>query len=163
MLEDQRSLDPTDLLARRESFERQLTQMFGVAGADVHQEIVFAGEVVEGQHLGAGEGVALEGVHFPARMARESHSDQSLQRDPDARRRDFGVATEQHAVALQAAHALQTGGFGQVHAARELLVADPSILLERGENRTVDSVERLGGGHHPYSIRWTECASVDYS
>ena len=134
-------MDLGDLGPPSEGVESELTQLVRVAAADVHQEVLFTGHVVELQHFGQPGRVALEAIHQLAGVLPEPHRHQRLHPHAQRLRSQVGVDAPDHAALTQPPHPFETAGGGQPDLGGEVLIGDPSILRQKGEDAAIDSVE----------------------
>jgi hypothetical protein len=92
---------------------------------------------VELEHLGPGGHLGVA-QHAARAVALDLHDRRDG--EPGPGEVDVGVVAPDHTVGLQAAHPLGDGGRGEVHPAGELVVGEPRIALEFGEQQAVDGV-----------------------
>jgi hypothetical protein len=73
-------------------------------------------------------------------MSRQSDEDEGLQTDPEGPGVEIGTISSDDAPIMEATDPFQTGGGRQTHRGGQLLIGDPTILLQSGQNGVIDSV-----------------------
>ena len=141
-VEEHRRLAVVDLGPAREPLDDQVAQVLDVAHRHVHLQVVHAADVEDGEHLRQRQQVGVEAAGRCRRACLISRTATSASRPmPSAAAATSRVMAAQHARAGQGAHALQAAGRRQPDPGGQLLVAEPSIVLQSGHDREVDSVE----------------------
>ena len=123
---------------------------------DVDEEVVLPGHVVDRDRLGQRQRVLAERLHLLARVAGEAHEDERLHRDAERARLDERAEAGEDALLAQPPHPLEAARRGEPDPGRELLVRQPSIVLQAA--RMAKSVRSRAGirAISPKSIRLTE-------
>ena len=132
-----------DLGPHGEAVEDEVAQRIGVRDADVEQEVVGPGDVEELDHLRHRKGRLPERVDVGARVGADPHGHDRLEPAAERVAVDVRVEAAQDAAGAKGTHALEAGGGGETDALGQVLVRDPRILLQRGDEGPVDSVESL--------------------
>ena len=135
-------LDVRDLRPRADRREDQFTQGLRVTDTNVNEEIVGTADVVCHDHRWQRPAMLPETLDDFSRVSRQPHRDQRLQRDAHGGRRDLGVIAAQHTTGLEAADPRQRARLGKPDPRRQLLVGEPSILLQQANQIEVDLVQR---------------------
>ena len=96
---------------------------------------------VDPSDLGKAGQVVVEAVHHLAHVLLQADRDDGLEADAEHRWIDVGVETPDDPRLHQTADSFETRRRGDLYTFRELLVGDPSILLQDREESEVDSVK----------------------
>ena len=113
------------------------------------------GHVVDRDRLGQRQRVLAERLHLLARVAGEGDEDEGLHRDAERARLDDRPVAGEDALLAQPPHPLEAARRGEPDPGRELLVRQPSIVLQGGQYGEVRSVQ---GGHLGH---FSEVNSID--
>ena len=143
MLVDDVRLDVADLGSHGQAVEDEVAQGVGVRHADVEEEVVGAGDVEDLDHLRHREGGLAERVDVRARVGADPHRHDRLEPAAEAVAVDVRVEAAQDTAGAERTDALEARRGGEADARGQLLVRDPRILLQRGHEGLVDSVESL--------------------
>jgi len=149
VLEDEVRLDAGDLGAAREGVHGQVAQVVGVADPNVHEEVVLPGHVVDPDRLPEGKGVLPEAPDLLAGVTSQTHEDEGLDGDAEGPGFDLRPEAGEYSAFPEAADSLEAAGGGQADLGGQLLVRQPSILLESRQDGEVDSVQASPHGSSP--------------
>lgn len=119
-----------DLVPGGEFVEYQALKVRRRGGRYVREEVVRAGEVVDGTDLGLGEQVLDERVHERAAVWADLDEEERLQRAAELRSVDGGVLTGDHAGGAEAVHPIEASRRCDADSGRELLVRYPRVVLQ---------------------------------
>lgn len=109
---DEGGFDLGDLFACGEGVHGEVAEVIGVADGDVEDEVLAAGDVVDGLDFGEGLGVVVEGLDGGAGVGGEANGDDGFEGDAEGVGVDAGVVAEEDAVVTEAADAFKAGGGG---------------------------------------------------
>src|ERR1700757_734701 len=144
MLEDQRRLRASNVRVGVEVLHDERAQILRIAGGDVQDKVVGAGEEVHVDHLGQLADLANEMADSPASVRLQTDRDHRLQRPPDRRWVDIGVEPADHSKVLQSAHSTMACRRRDTDDLRERTVGYPGIVMQYVEDAAVYVVD--GGG-----------------
>ena len=122
-------------------------QALGVARHAFQQEVGIARKLPALQHQGIFRDRRLEGLHAGPRLAGQLDQDERRHLIAQQPLVQGGADRPDKAAGEQRTDAPQRGRLGQADAARELIVADASVLLQLGQDFQVDGIERQLIGH----------------
>ncbi len=131
----------------------QLAQLLGVGGDDPQQQVLRPADVVQLEHLRLGQQPPGERVD-PGPLLPELDPDHGLDPEPQPVQVDVRVEAPQVPLPDQPRHPGVDGGGRQADPGGQLLVGQPSVLRQGGQELEVDSVEGGVLGHWAKSIRW---------
>jgi len=137
------ALDVSDLGSYGQPIEDEIAKPVHVGQSNVDEEIVSPRDMEDLDHLREPEGVFPERVDVCARVRTNANCDDRFQRSTERRMVDFGMEASDDAACAQGAHALEAARGSEPHELGEVLVRDPSILLESCYERAIRSVETL--------------------
>ena len=118
-------------------------QVLGGGDGDVQQVVHRAGRVERGQHGRQLGHAGSKAVDLLAVMGAEPDCDQGLDRAADGRQAQFGFKALDDAPLGERAGAHQRGGGGDAHQFGQLLVGDPGVVDQGGQQPFIDGVQRL--------------------
>lgn len=144
MLEDQRCLRSRDIRVGVEVFHDERPQIVGIAGGDMKDEVVGAGQEVDVDHLGQLADLGDE-VPNPAAIGRPLQAMISVNLQSNARGRvDIGVEPANHADVDKPAQPAVTRRRRDPDHVREHAVGHPCVVMQGVENAAVDVVNNRG-------------------
>jgi len=152
-IEDQVRFDVRHFGPSADGRQNEFAQGITVFHAHMHQKVIGATDVVGREDLRQRTTVMLESLHHITRVSRQANRHECLQANAHGPGRHFGMVAAQHAAFLQAAHPRQCARLGEPHARGELLVAQPRILLQQGDERAIYAVEGRSIGLIPQLLR----------
>jgi hypothetical protein len=123
-----------------ESLHDEVTQMPNIADGDVDLEIVDAADVIDRQYLLQRLHVGIERAERLLGMLDHPDRNESLERDPECTGCDLSVKPRKNPRTSQRLNAAVAARWGKTDACSELLVRQPSILLQRRDYLAIDSV-----------------------
>lgn len=112
--------------------------MAGVGHSHLDQEVVAARDHEQGQGLGAADDEVAEALDDGAGLGLEAHGDEGLDVAVEWLQVDAGVKAGQDLVLVEGADAFQAGGLGDAGGLGEGPVGDPCLLLQFGQEDSVD-------------------------
>ena len=115
--------------------------MRGVGHPDVHEEVLLAREVEEAEHLRTREQAVAECLVDLERVLMQAHRDQRFEADPRDRGIDLGSVPANDLEPFEPTHPSKAARRGQADAGGELLVRQPSIILQGVDDLVINSVE----------------------
>jgi hypothetical protein len=144
VLEDDRGSDPFDLGPADQPFQHEAAQVVGVGDGDVQEEVVIAGDVEERSGLRQGHDLAGKPFDLVALGMAIANGDERLQGLAQPREVDARVIADDDAALLEAADASKAARLREVDPGCQLLVREPCILLQGGQNLAIDCVKMCG-------------------
>lgn len=127
-----------------------------IGDLDLEQVVVVAGDVVGVNNLGQPDHRSFEGDNVRASVPDEPHASEDPQTATDRCGIDQRLVTADYSGLFQSANPPQARRRRETDACSELVIADPAVLLERGQYRPVDVVHigrilrTVGLYHTPY-------------
>lgn len=144
MLEDQRSLGSGHIGIGVEIVEHEGSQVIGVAGGDVDEEVVSAGQEIDVDHLGLASDLLDEGADLAAGTRLQTHRNHRLQRQANGRRVDLGVEAPDDTEILQSSDPTVAGRRRDPDGIGECAVGGAGIGVQEPQQTAVDLIE-IGG------------------
>ena len=127
----------------------EIAEVIGVAHDHMHQEVIGAGHVIERYDFGELLGVLAKTSDLGGLMTMQSDRNHRLEPNTNHCRIDVGVKAPERTRLLESPDALRAGRLGDPNPARDFFVGQARILLEKGHDGAICSVEHRILGHLP--------------
>lgn len=128
--------------------------MGGIPHRHMDEEILGAGKVEDREDFRQSKSMLPEGFHLLAAVLAQAHGHQSLEADAQGFGGHPSVGFAQDALGPQALDPGQATGRRQTNGRSQLLVGNPSIILQTIKNIVINSVQFDLHGDLPKWIRW---------